>query len=151
MSGEVVLNPSEKPKLTREEATAAMGLILGDVMSTIDTKASQFAPATKIEVENSLYWLEERAKIMAAGIHKTARPTKLYSFIEWLSLYPELIVATTEERIDSALELAELVDRVGVAIQGNMIVNKLLTETSKKQLKELESSRMRARIRGLSS
>jgi hypothetical protein len=138
-ANENILFPSEPSVMDREEVTAGMGLITAGFLDKIMSKAEELG-ARDDEVTQSAERFAQRMLILGNGLRLKPKRTKLYGFNERLKDSYELGTDAIDSFVQDKYRLLSMVDRIGMDIQGNMIVNGLLSEKAKRQLAELDSA-----------
>ena len=127
----------EQPRVTREETTGGMGLILAGIVGRIEARRTALELENDPMISESVDVLVQRSLILVNGIKKRSKSGRLAEFLKRSSNLYEL----NEFLIKSAnnsFDLRDRVNRFGEALQGDMNLNQLLTEKAKNDLHALD-------------
>lgn len=134
------LRPWERPRVTREETTAGMGLILAGIVDNINTRATELGVQDDLLVTNATEMLVLRSLTLVNGIKRNTKSTRLAAFLKRSAgIYEVSTYTLKKENVHNQYELRDKINRFGEALQGDMHVNNLLTEKAKHQLRDLEA------------
>lgn len=138
MEQDNILYPSEPLVLSHEEVTGGLGLLLAGIVKTVEKKAAAIAVAEDPLVTDSTEQLVRRISILGNGIKPSANGERLYKFMERAKDAYGLSTSAIETYVDDGSRLTEMIGRVGIALQGDMHVNKMLTADAKRKLEALD-------------
>ncbi len=135
---EELLYPWQQPRITREETTAGMGLIVNGILTNIEIRNAQLGLEDDASVREAVDRLTLRSLILVNGIKRNTKSGRLGKFLDRSAGLYELTSITLRDFTDDRGSLIDKVNRISVALQGDMSTNQLLTETAKRKLRELD-------------
>lgn len=135
---ENILFPAEPSMMDRGEVTAGMGLITAGFLDKMTSKAAEFGAQDDDEMAQSTERFTQRMLILGNGLRLKPKRTKLYGFNERLKDSYELGINAIDSYVADKYRLLTMIERIGMDIQGNMIVNGLLSEKAKRKLAALD-------------
>ena len=131
-----ILYHGEEPLAERDEITAGMGLITAGLIDKIYSKTAEIGYPEHPRVVKAADEFTEKMLILGNGLRPKPKRTKLASFSGRLKDSYELGVNAIDTFVQDPDRLVTMVERIGIDIQGNMIVNGLLTEKAKRRLSQ---------------
>jgi hypothetical protein len=143
MTGETdsnILYPSEPDRLSREEVSGGLGLLMAGINESVNKKADTIGLVDDDQVQLAIERLERRVRILGDGLKPSANNERLYNFMERAKSVYTLSVDAIETYVEDKDRLINMIGRVGLALQGDMHVHKMLTASAKRKLENFKNT-----------